>query len=53
MSLIILLIVVLIIAGLLWFAVDQVPQIAPFAGLLKALIAVLAVAYIATQAGLL
>ena len=52
MSLVIMLIVVLIIAALLWFAVDQVPQIAPFAGLLKALIAVLAVVYIATHAGL-
>lgn len=52
MNLVILLVVVLVIAGLLWFAVDQVPQIAAFAGLIKALIAVLAVVYVATHAGL-
>ena len=52
MSILFLIFVTLIVAGLLWFAVDQVPQIAPFAGLLKALIAVLAVVYIATHAGL-
>ena len=52
MNLIILVIIVFIVAGLLWFAVDQVAQLAPFNGLIKALIAVLAALYIAHAAGL-
>ena len=52
MSILFLIFVTLIVAGLLWFAVDQVPQIAPFAGLLKAVIVVGAAFYIASHAGL-
>ena len=52
MSLLIIVIVVLIIAGLLFVAVDQVAQFAPFAGLIKALIVVCAALYIASRAGL-
>ena len=52
MSLLIIVIVVLIIAGLLFVAVDQVAQFAPFAGLIKALILVIAALVILQKAGL-
>ena len=52
MSLLIVIIVVLIVAGLLFVAVDHVAQFAPFAGLIKALILVIAALYVAHSAGL-
>ena len=44
-------IVVVIVAVLLLFAVDQVAQLAPYHGLVKALILVLAALAIANRAG--
>ena len=53
MSIIVLAIIVLILVALLIWGVDQVPQLAPTAGLIKLLIIVLAVLFIASKAGLL
>ena len=53
MSLIILLIVVVIVVALLCLAVDQVGQLAAYAGLLKALIIIGGVLVVADKSGLL
>lgn len=53
MSLIVLLIVVIVVVALLCFAVDKVPQIAPYSGLIQALIIVGGVVVIVQQSGLL
>jgi hypothetical protein len=52
MSIIIFALIVLILVALLIYAVDLIPQIAPFNGLIKALIIVLAVVFIAQRSGL-
>lgn len=53
MSLIVFAIVVLIIAALVVWGVQQVPQFAPFSGLIVLLICVLAALAIAQRAGIL
>ena len=53
MSILIIALVVLIVAALLIYGVDQVPQLAPFHGLTKLIIIVIAVVVILTKAGLL
>lgn len=53
MSLLILIIVILIVAAPLIYAVDQVPMAAPFPVILKVLIVLVAVLVILNQAGLL
>jgi hypothetical protein len=53
MTIIVFAIIVLILTALLIWAVDQIPQISPTAGLVKALIIVLAVVFIAQRAGII
>jgi hypothetical protein len=53
MEIILAAILVLFLAAMLVWAVDMIPQIAPINGLIKALIIVLAVVYIAHRAGIL
>ena len=52
MSILFVILIVLVIAALLIYGVDLAPQLAPFAGLIKLVIIVCAVIYIASRAGL-
>jgi preprotein translocase subunit SecE len=52
MTILILVIIVLVLTALLIWGVDQIPQVAPMGGLIKALIIVLAVVFIAQRSGL-
>ena len=53
MSLLILILVVLIVAALLIYAVDLAPQLSPMAGLIKLVIIVIAVVVILQKSGLI
>ena len=53
MSLLILILVVLIVAALLIYAVDLAPQLSPMAGLIKLVIIVIAAIVILTRSGLI
>lgn len=51
MSIVIFAIIVVIVVALLLYGIDLVPQIAPFAGLLKLLVILVAVLIILSKAG--
>ena len=53
MSLLILVLVILIVAALLIYAVDLAPQLSPMAGDIKLVIIVIAVIVILTRSGLI
>ena len=51
MSIIIFAIIIIVVVALLVWGIDLVPQIAPFAGLLKLLVTLVAVLIILSKAG--
>jgi hypothetical protein len=53
MSLLVAIIVILIVAALLLYAVDLMPQLAPMNGLIKLLIILVAVLVILSKAGMI
>ena len=53
MSILVLCLFVLVIVVMLIYAVDLVPQFAPFNGLIKALIIIIAVVFIVSRSGLM
>ena len=52
MSILITCLIVLIVAALLIYAIDQVPQFAPMNGLIKLVIIIIAVLFILSRAGI-
>jgi hypothetical protein len=52
MSILVMLVIVIIVVALLIYGIDLVPQIAPFAGLLKLVVILVAVLWLLTRAGL-
>jgi len=52
MSIIVLIIIVLVLVALAIWGIDQVPQLAPTAGLIKLVVILLAILFIAQRSGL-